>query len=180
MGDIKELVIRNGTPARNGASAKGGGSVAAILESEAESITKEWLGRINADENLCAVVLDDKTRSSHLGQLFKDLVHRLRNPSPLGTKGERSKPAHQHGLTRRKQGYSTAMLVEESRILQVNIFDTLHKNDERVDFKVLLLDIMVIADEVDLQLAEAMTSCIGEATTDQKPMGQSIQVVGLS
>jgi hypothetical protein len=180
MGDIKEHVIKNGTHSKNGTSAKGGDSVAAILESEAESITKEWLGRINADENLCAVVLDDKTRSSHLGQLFKDLVHRLRNPLPLGTKGEHSKSAHQHGLTRREQGYSAAMLVEESRILQISIFDTLHKNDERVDFKVLLPDIMIIADEVDLQLAQAMTSYIGEAATDQKPMGPSIHVVGLS
>jgi len=30
-----------------------------------------------------------------------------------------------------------------------------------LDFKVLLPDVMVIADEVDLQLAEAMTSYIG-------------------
>ena len=156
MGDIKVLEAKNGTT-----SPKGGDSVATILESEARSITKEWLRRINDDENLCAIELDDRTRSSHLGQLFKDLAHRLRNPLPLGTKGERSNSAHEHGLTRRKQGYSAAMLVEESRIVQVSIFDTLHKNEHRLDFKVLLPDVMVIADEVDLQLAEAMTSYIG-------------------
>jgi hypothetical protein len=141
-------------------------SVATILDREAESTTQEWIGRVNADQNLRAIVLDDKTRSCHLPQLFKELVHRLRNPLPLGTKSESSKSAYEHGLTRRKQGYSAAMLVEESRMLQVSIFDTLRKNDDRVDFNVLLLDVMVIADEVDLQLAEAMTSFIGEAKKD--------------
>ena len=57
------------------------------------------------------------------------------------------------------------MLIEESRILQVSIFDTLDKNEHRADFKVLLPDVMVIAEELDLQLAEAMTSYIGEEGT---------------
>jgi preprotein translocase subunit YajC len=50
------------------------------------------------------------------------------------------------------------MLVEESRILQVSIFDTLRKNDHVGNISGLLSEVMVIADEVDLQLAEAMTS----------------------
>jgi hypothetical protein len=61
------------------------------------------------------------------------------------------------------------MLVEESRMLEVSIFDTLHKNDQRLDSSILLLDVMVIADEADLQLREAMTSFIGEAMTDASP-----------
>jgi hypothetical protein len=149
-------------------------SVATILDRETESTIGEWLGRVDADANLSAIELDGKTRSSHLPQLFRELVHRLRHPGPLGTKGKPSKSAHQHGLTRRKQGYSAAMLVEESRMLQVSIFDTLHKNDQRVDFSVLLLDVMVIADEVDLQLAEAMTSFIGAAETDANPKDRPI------
>jgi hypothetical protein len=60
------------------------------------------------------------------------------------------------------------MLVEESRMLEVSIFETLRKNDQKLDSSVLLLDVMVIADEADLQLAEAMTSFIGEAKADAK------------
>jgi hypothetical protein len=144
--------------------------VAEILEEESASTIKEWLVRINADPNLCAIELDDKTRSSHLPQLFKELVHRLRHPLPLGKKGPPSKSARIHGTTRREQGYSPAMLVEESRILQVSIFDTLHKNSDRVDFNLLLPDVMVIADEVDLQLAQAMTSYIAESNSDALPL----------
>ena len=62
------------------------------------------------------------------------------------------------------------MLVEESRMLQVSIFQTLQNNNDRVDFSLLLLDVMVIADEVDLQLAEAMSSYSTEAKTDGMPV----------
>jgi hypothetical protein len=55
------------------------------------------------------------------------------------------------------------MLVEESRMLQVSIFQTLQNNLQTVNFSLLLLDVMAIADEVDSQLAQAMTSYIAEA-----------------
>ena len=173
MDTIKEPLARNGIPAQDV------DSVATILERESESTIKEWLARISADENLFAIKLDDKTRSSHLPQFFKELIHRLRYPRPLGTKGQPSKSAHEHGLTRREQGYSAAMLVEESRMLEVSIFDTLHKNDQRLDSGVVLLDVMVIADEADSQLAEAMISFIGDATTDTKPKDRPIFVAAL-
>jgi len=54
------------------------------------------------------------------------------------------------------QGYTVPMLVEESRILQVSIFNTLQNNLGRVDFSTVLLDVMTIADEVDSQLKQAM------------------------
>jgi len=173
MDTIKEPLARNGIPAQDV------DSVATILERESESTIKEWLARISTDENLFAIKLDDKTRSSHLPQLFKELVHRLRYPRLLGTEGPPSKSAREHGLTRRKQGYSAAMLVEESRMLEVSIFDTLRKNDQRVDVSVLLLDVMVIADEADLQLAEAMTGFTGEVKADEKPKDRSILVAAL-
>ena len=56
------------------------------------------------------------------------------------------------------------MVVEESRILQVSIFNTLQNNLARVDFSKVLLDVMTIADEVDSQLKQAMLSYV-EPTT---------------
>lgn len=48
-------------------------------------------------------------------------------------------------------------------MLQVSIFQTLQNNLQTVNFSLLLLDVMAIADEVDSQLAQAMTSYIAEA-----------------
>jgi len=61
---------------------------------------------------------------------------------------------------RREQGYTAAMLVEESRILQVSIFKTLQNNLRSVNFSAVLLDVITIADEVDSQLKQAMLSFV--------------------
>jgi hypothetical protein len=61
-----------------------------------------------------------------------------------------------HGDLRRKQGYTVAMAVQESRLLQVTIFATLHKNTNNLEFSKLLPDVVTIADEVDAQLKEQM------------------------
>lgn len=102
--------------------------------------------------------------------MFKDLVVGLRSPLPLGTRALTSDGAHDHGLCRREQGYTPAMMVEESRILQVSIFQTLQRHLDRLDASVLLVDVMAIADEVDSQLAQAMTSYIKEADADGGPV----------
>ena len=48
------------------------------------------------------------------------------------------------------------MMVEESRILPVSISNRLQTNLSRVNFSKVLLDVMIIADEVDSQLKQAM------------------------
>jgi hypothetical protein len=90
-----------------------------------------------------------------LPQVFRDLVYRLRSSTPLGTKEVISIAAAQHGVARRKQGYTAAMLVEESRMLQVSIFQILQNNLVSIDFSVLLIGVMTIADEADSQLSQA-------------------------
>jgi hypothetical protein len=49
-------------------------------------------------------------------------------------------------------------------MLQVSIFQTLQNNLRTVDFSLLLLDVMAIADEVDSQLAQSMASYIAEVS----------------
>jgi hypothetical protein len=56
------------------------------------------------------------------------------------------------------------MLVEESPILQVSIFHTLQGNMEIVDFSTVLLDVMVIADEVDSQVKQTVLGFLAPAT----------------
>jgi len=100
----------------------------------------------------------------HLPNLFADLIYRLRIPPT--EKADVSICARQHGDLRRKQGYTAAMVVQESRILQVSIFGTLQKNLKRVDFSKVLSDVVTIADEVDSQLRQAM---LGYIATESKP-----------
>jgi hypothetical protein len=100
--------------------------------------------------------------------LFRDLVARLRTALPFGRKGPLFAFAAEHGLARRRQG-SAAMMVEESRILQVCIFHTLEMNLATIDFSVLLSQVMTIADEVDSQLRQAMECYVEESIIDSLP-----------
>jgi DNA-binding response OmpR family regulator len=144
--------------------------VAGILENETQATISQWLDRVDAEPEIISVRLTAAERCAHLPAIFHDLVERLRHPLPLGTRALKSPASVKHGLMRREQGYTPAMMVEESRMLQVSIFQTLQQNLQKVNFSVLLVDVMAIADEVDSQLAQAMTSYISEAKTDAQPI----------
>src|ERR1700733_6846252 len=144
-------------------------SVATILEREAPNCIADWFLEVQLDSKLSLVRLTPEERCGHLPQVFRDLVARLRAALPFGSKGPLSPFAANHGLRRRQQGYSAAMMVEESRILQVCIFHTLEKNLASIDFGVLLSQVMTIADEVDSQLRQAMECYIAESTRDFLP-----------
>jgi CheY-like chemotaxis protein len=159
---IRERLVKGAGPERPAIE-----SVAAILERETQSTIQGWLDCVDVDPLVNIVPLHEDQRCAHLPQLFRDLILRLRNPPPLGGRAPISQPAVEHGLRRREQGYSAAMLVEESRMLQVSIFRTLQNNLSRVDFSRLLLAVMSIADEVDSQLAQQMTSYVAESKVDR-------------
>jgi hypothetical protein len=61
------------------------------------------------------------------------------------------------------------MLVEESRMLQVSIFQTLQSNLASIDFSVVLIGVMTIADEIDSQLSQAMASYVAESSNLAQP-----------
>jgi phosphopantothenate synthetase len=137
--------------------------VASVLERETQVTISNWYGLVDAEPELRMIPLSRGDRCRHLPAMFRELVSRLRNPLS-------SAAARDHGRLRRDQGYTAAMLVEESRILQVSIFQTLQMHVEDTQSGVLLMYIMMIADEVDSQLAQAMQSYISEAKLDAQPV----------
>ena len=145
-------------------------NVATILERETKSTIAAWLRKVNAEPEIITVNLREEDRCAHLPNIFRDLVARLRNPLTLGTRALISDAADDHGCLRRVQGYTPAMLVEESRMLQVSIFHTLQQHLRDLDLSVVLVDVMTIADEVDSQLAQSMASYMFEASRDTEPI----------
>jgi CheY-like chemotaxis protein len=130
--------------------------VAGILERDAGRTIQAWLSQVERDAELTAVRLSAVARTGHLDLILEDLVRRLRRTPEGGGKAFASTAAREHGILRRMQGYTVAMIVEESRILQVCIFNTLQENLGRIDFDTVFLDVMTIADEVDSQLKQAI------------------------
>jgi DNA-binding response OmpR family regulator len=102
-------------------------SVATILEDSISETVAAWYQRVEEDEHLTKVRMSREERVGHLPKILMDLVCRLRSSRRLGSSELLSAAAEQHGQLRRQQGYSASMLVEESRMLQVSIFETLKK-----------------------------------------------------
>jgi hypothetical protein len=127
-------------------------SVADILARELDHVIQDWLSRVKQEPELNRIKLTFEERTGHLPHLLHDVIARLRLEEE--TKAPISRWAGMHGELRKKQGYSAAMTVEESRLLQVTIFSTLHKNVKNLEFSALLPDVVTIADEVDAQLKE--------------------------
>ena len=129
-------------------------SVADILDRELRPLIADWLGRVEQEPELTCIPLNFEERTGHLPALVHDVTARLRRDA--GTKAPISEAAGIHGELRRRQGYPVEMLIEESRLLQVCIFTTLHKNVKNLEFTKLLPDVVTIADEVDAQLKQQM------------------------
>jgi hypothetical protein len=133
-------------------------SVASILEREGEITIQSWFETVEQSAELMRIPLSRHERTGHLPELFRDLIHRLR--LGRGSATPTSRAARDHGEIRRQQGYTASMVVEESRFLQVSIFETLQRNLRSGDVSRVLSDIVTIADECDSQLKQAILSYV--------------------
>jgi hypothetical protein len=136
-------------------------SVATILDRTSQATVQEWYERIQTVRELMSIPMSYEQRTGHLPQVFHDLASRLRSDKLTGSGGLLSTASTKHGLQRFRLGYTGAMMVEESRMLEISIFHTLQNNRSRIDFSVLLIGVMTIADEIDSQLSQAMASYMG-------------------
>ncbi len=146
-------------------------SVSEILRRCSEVVVTNWLLRTKQAKQLNHLVLKDEERTGHLPKLIGDLVSRLNRRvqgAPQDADAVFSTAAVLHGELRYAQGYAPEMLVHESRILQVTLFETLKNNMNALDFSLLLPDVMTIADEVDAQLTQTMGSFM-KLTKSQTP-----------
>jgi len=134
--------------------------VGAILQRCLTNIMDVWLVRAKQNQHLNNLSLSDDERAGHLPRLVEDVALRLSQSSASDQDSDArpSAAAVIHGELRFRQGYTPAMLVHESRLLQVAIFGTLQKNLNRLDFSLLLPDVMAVADEIDSQLTQSMES----------------------
>jgi hypothetical protein len=150
-------------------------SVAGILAGCKTSLIADWLTRAKRTPELNHLDLSDEERTGHLPKLVEDLIERLGKPKVPDKDSEAiaSPAAIEHGKLRRTQGYSPGMLIDESRILQVTIFGTLHKHLGMLDFNSLLPDVMTIADEVDAKLTQTMESFNGSSKSPKVQLVKS-------
>jgi hypothetical protein len=143
-------------------------SVADILEDQLDDVIHEWQALVEEQEDLMSIPLSFDERAGHLPALLHEVIARLRLDA--GTNSPISVAASHHGDLRCMQGYSVAMVVEESRLLQVCLFTILHNNANRLEYSRLLPAVVTIADEVDNQLKQQILRYMKTNAIATKPV----------
>jgi len=166
--DVKKLadLIHNKKQGSQLSLKAGKESVASILERDLSITIERWLARVRKVEDLAALPLTDQERTAHLPEIIENIAARLRQSRAIEAVASPSPAAMAHGKLRYQQGYTAPLMVQESRILQVCIFETIQRNIARVNFSLVLPDIMLIADEVDSQLTQSIDSFLREGAVD--------------
>jgi CheY-like chemotaxis protein len=132
--------------------------VAAILDRDLAVLMQRWLARVEQVKELAALPIAAEERTKYLPEMMRSITARLRGTRDVEVIDRATPAALAHGQYRYSQGYTAPLIVQESRLLQVSIFETIQRNLATVDFTSVLPDIMIIADEVDSQLKQTIAS----------------------
>jgi CheY-like chemotaxis protein len=133
-------------------------SVVSILDRDIDILMRRWLERVERLQELAALPLSATERTGYLPEMIRSITTRLVATRGIEAVDRPSPAAVTHGQCRYRQGYTAPLIVQESRLLQVSIFETIERNLGTVDFTAVLPDIMIIADEVDSQLKQTIES----------------------
>jgi DNA-binding response OmpR family regulator len=160
---FREQKMRKSKPTRPAKN-----TLAAILDHDTVITMQRWLSRVQKIPELAALPLPEKERTEYLPALIGSITTRLRRVRTVDVVDCACPAAVAHGQLRCRQGYTAPLIVQESRILQVCIFETIDRNLSTVDFNTVLPEIMIIADEVDCQLKQAIDSFLTMERADQR------------
>ena len=149
---MKTFLNREAHSKNNGTLLATSVKVADVLVREMDFVIHDWMEMVEKQDDVMHIPLNFDERTGHLPQLLRDVITRLR--LDVCTKALISIAAGHHGNLRRTQGYTVAMMIEESRLIEVCIFTTLNKSSTELDFIKLLPDVVTIVDEVDAQLKQ--------------------------
>jgi CheY-like chemotaxis protein len=156
MARVAELLAGRGNS--NGSVRPPKEGVASILDRDLPVTIQRWLSRVGDVGESTSIRLGGEERSQHIPEMMKSISARLRAVRAIEVIDRPCAAAVAHGQLRHRQGYTAPLIVQESRILQVCIFETIQRNLATVDFTSVLPDIMIIADEVDSQLKQSIGS----------------------
>jgi hypothetical protein len=118
-----------------------------VIERETDFVIHDWMERAQKHEDLMRIPLTFDARTGHLPQLVRDV-----QPDCDWMSEQRPRSPLRRVLTGtlcRKRGYTAGMLIEESRLLEVYLFTTLHKSSTQLDLIKLLPDVVTLVDELD-------------------------------
>lgn len=136
--------------------------VASVIRENRNAIIQEWLKRTRSHPEFQSIVLTDDELTDHLPPKLDELIFMLES-HPEETTFKQLSAAYIHGKTRRRQEYSSEMLVEESRVLESCIFDAIQQNLLKLNMSLLIPDMIHVSDSALLQMRETIRGSEGKS-----------------
>jgi CheY-like chemotaxis protein len=120
-----------------------------------EDIVEAWYEAVEKDPEIQQIKLRRIERIDHLPQVLDELIAPLGNQGPDGLQASRDSAA-KHGATRRKQGYSLSMLLEETRLLHHVIAQCTQQHLQSIDISNLIPDLIEMDDRLHRLLKDSL------------------------
>lgn len=127
--------------------------VSQIVGEKAPEITEQWLDAVSKDGPLSAIKLTKEDRADHVPRLL-DVAIKMANGETI-PEAETS-AARDHGIIRRKQGYTVPLLVRETRLLHDTIAACIQDNLLSIQISYLIQDMVNIYRTTLIMLEESV------------------------
>lgn len=132
-----------------------------ILRQNEGEIVESWLQEVERNPELARVTLHRSERSDHVPHILGEMIFRLEHDQMELTR-ESVESARLHGRTRRKQGYTAPMVIEETRLLRVGLMQCVRDHLLNIDVSHLLPDLNCMDFVLDGMLAESIRAFLNE------------------
>src|SRR5215472_3022806 len=129
--------------------------VAAVLRERTNEVTQKALRKMKANSDVTPLSMPDRERVDHIPLLLVRIADQLDSNDPDLSSFAKSEAAA-HGTLRYRQGYSAPMLVEDARLIDEAIFDTIQEQLMTLDLSTLISDLRHVSRILELQLKESL------------------------
>jgi len=124
-----------------------------VVEENIPEITESWLDAVRADPMLGAINIGDEARTDHIPRVL-EVTLRISNGDKIGDFDTHA--ARDHGIMRRKQGYTVPLLIRETRLLHDVIANCMQQNLLAVEISHLIPDMLIIHQTIQKLLEESV------------------------
>jgi DNA-binding response OmpR family regulator len=128
------------------------------LRQQADEVVRRALERMKANPRLANIAFSDEERMDHIKIVLAEILRQVeQGPQPE----IHTRAGAKHGRTRKEQGYSLSMLVDDRRAIDAAIHDVIKGKLLELDLSSLLDDLELLNDSLDRQLQHSLDGYMG-------------------
>ncbi len=123
------------------------------LREQADEVVRRAFERMKANPRLAKIPISDEERRDHIRTVLAEILRQVeQGPQPES----QTRAGAKHGRTRKQQGYSLSMLVDDRRAIDAAIHDVIKGKLLELDLSRLLDDLDRLNDSLDTQLQQSL------------------------